>query len=49
LEAARARELFDLPLRWSVRQQNPFTPDVSELNAIRDEASQLLGIEKRKH
>jgi len=48
-DSARARQCFDLALRWSASHQESLAPYVAELTAFRAEASELLGIGKKKN
>jgi WD40 repeat protein len=47
-DSARARQFFNVALRWSISHQDALAPYVTELTAFRAEASELLGIGERK-
>jgi tetratricopeptide (TPR) repeat protein len=47
-DSARARQCFELALRWSDSHQDSLAPYAAELNAFRVEAGELLGIGKTK-
>jgi serine/threonine protein kinase/WD40 repeat protein len=47
-DSARARQFFDLAERWSISQQESREPNAAELPTFRVEASELLGIGKKK-
>jgi predicted enzyme related to lactoylglutathione lyase len=46
-EAARARQFYDLAVRWSVAHPDNVSP--MELTAIQAEAAELLGAEDKTH
>jgi hypothetical protein len=48
-ESARAREFYDLALRWSGSHKQSLTPSLAELTAIQAEAADLLGVKDREH
>ena len=49
-ESARAREFYDLAVRWSVAHQRSAQPCMLvELAAIQAEAAELLGVKDKKH
>jgi tetratricopeptide (TPR) repeat protein len=47
-ESARARECYDLAVRWSVSHHEALNPYVGELAAIQAEAAELLGVKDKK-
>jgi tetratricopeptide (TPR) repeat protein len=47
-DSARARQFFELAQRWSTSQQEALAPFAVELTAFRVEASEVLGIGKKK-
>ena len=48
-ESARAREFYDLALRWSIAHQEALNSYAVELSAIQAEASALLGVKDKEH
>ena len=46
-ETARARDYYDLAVRWTRAQPSLAPAHLEELTAFRSEAKQLLGIEKK--
>jgi uncharacterized protein HemY len=46
-ESVRARQFYDLALRWSVAHHEALNPYVVELSAIQAEASTLLGVKDK--
>lgn len=45
-DSARARQFFDVAVRWSAAHQNSLAEYVADLTAFRTEASELLSIGK---
>jgi eukaryotic-like serine/threonine-protein kinase len=48
-ESARARQFYDLALRWSVAHHDALNPYVVELSPIQAEASALLRVKDKQH
>jgi eukaryotic-like serine/threonine-protein kinase len=48
-ESARAREFYDLAVRWSVAHHEALNPYLVELTAIQAEAAELLGVKNKQH
>ena len=46
-ETARARDYYDLAIRWTRAQRGLAAAHLDELTAFRDQAEELLGIEKK--
>jgi len=46
-EAARARDYYDLAVRWTLAQRGLSAGQLDELAAFRAEAEELLGIESK--
>ena len=48
-ETARAREFYDLAVRWSVAHHEALKLYAVELASIQAEAAELLGVKDKKH